>query len=260
MPELPDVEMQKRYLEATSTHQRIEVVTVRSADILEDVSARKICAELKAHSFETARRHGKYLFAGLDSGAWLVLHFGMDGGLAYLSAADEEPPYTRMLMRFENGNSLAYVSVRKLGMIGVAESAERFVAEKELGPDALSVDLQTFRDLLSHTRAMAKAAFLDQRVLAGLGNIYADEMLFRARIHPRRPICELSNAELTGLFRAMKRVLEAAIELDADSRRFPESWFIHHRYPGAECPRCGGDIARTKVSSRTTYYCPACQG
>jgi len=259
MPELPDVEMQKRYLEATSLHQRIVGVAVRSPDILENVSSRKVGAELEGRSLETSRRHGKYLFAGLDSGVWLMLHFGMDGGLAYLAKEDQEPPYSRMLVRFEDGGRLAYVSVRKLGRVGIVRSVEQFIGEKALGPDALDLDSSAFRNALGRTRAMVKAAFLDQHVVAGIGNICADEILFQARIHPRRPIGDLVGGELTRLFRATKHVLETAIELDADSRRFPESWFISHRYPGARCPRCGAETARTRISNRTTYYCPACQ-
>lgn len=259
MPELPDVEMQKRYLESTSLGMQIADVEVRDTGILRGLSEAELKVALKGSHLGQTRRHGKYLFAKLDNGNWVVFHFGMDGGLAFLNVGDKEPAYSRLLVWFENGCRLSYVTIRKLGFVSVVNDVEAFIKEKGLGPDALSVSCPDFLAILRRTRTMAKAGLLDQSVVAGIGNIYADEILFQTKVHPRRHLNRLDKSEMVNLFQTMRDVLQTAIELGADSRRFPDCWIIPHRYEHARCPRCGSEIARTRISNRTTYYCPACQ-
>lgn len=262
MPELPDVETFRRYFDATSLHQRIAKVTVYAPEILEDVSVRKLSRRLKGHEFESTKRHGKYLFARLDEGSWLVLHFGMTGFLKYLKNMDKEPPHTRLLIGFDNGYHLAYDCQRKLGVVSLSDNETDFVNRKRLGPDPMrpGFDFPDFKEALTSTRGMIKSALMNQNVIAGIGNVYSDEIFFHAGVHPKRPVKRLDEETLEKMFKKMKRVLRTTTDRQAQPDRFPDSYLTPHRRKGARCPKCRGGIGQLKVSGRTAYYCPRCQG
>src|SRR5215208_1794298 len=188
MPELPDVEVFKRYMDATSLHQKIRFVGVRNEKILGDFSARTLQSTLKGRTFESTRRHGKNLFTGLDGGGWMLMHFGMTGRLAYFKDLDEEPLHSRLLFAFENDNHLAFVCQRMFGKVELVEGPKEFVREKELGPDALDLDSDSFGERLKGTRGGVKATLMNQKILAGIGNVYSDEILFQARLHPETSV------------------------------------------------------------------------
>lgn len=259
MPELPDVEIFRRYLESTSLHQDIESVDIQSPEMLEGVSARRLRDTLRGNRLQSAGRHGKHLFARLQQGGWLVLHFGMTGFLAYFQNPEQEPRHVRMGLHFSNGFTLAYDCQRKLGRIGLTESMDRFVRERELGPDPLDpdFDLETFRAALTGTRSSVKSALMDQSRIAGIGNIYSDEILFQAGIHPATKAQDLSDDDIEALYHAMTQtVLPAAIEAGADPDRLPSSFVIPHRRKQGACPRCGRALEKRKISGRTAYFCP----
>ena len=270
MPELPDVETMRRYLEATSLHEEIEQVSFDSAGYLlgEDPgphrdAARQLKDAVRGRAFKEASRHGKWMFVGLSDGVppTLGLHFGMTGGLKYFRDMVDDPAYDRVRFDFANGYHLAYVSMRKLGAVRLIEDVDRFIERKELGPDALSaeLDLGAFRRLLTGRRAMVKALFLDQHVLAGLGNVYADEILYQAGIHPRTKANELDEEDVRALYEEMHDVLETAIKREARPSQFPDAYLTVQRHEDGVCPRCGAELEHVKVSSRTAYYCPHCQ-
>ena len=270
MPELPDVETMRRYLEATSLHQEIREVVFQSADYLlgEDPgphpdAIRRLRRGLEGRRFEDTGRHGKWLFVELsdDGPPALGLHFGMTGGLAYFRKLADEATYCRVRFDFANGYHLAYVSMRKLGAVRLIEEVDGFIERKGLGPDALGdeLDFDTFRRMLEDRRMMIKALFLDQHVLAGLGNVYADEILYQAGIHPRARANELDEDDVRALYEEMHEVLETAVSRQAQPGDFPESYLTVHRHEDGVCPRCGAELERVKVSSRTAYYCPNCQ-
>jgi formamidopyrimidine-DNA glycosylase len=266
MPELPDVETMRRYLESTSLHQEIAGVELHAAgvvpseEVVEQTGVKELKDTLTGRSFASTRRHGKWLFVALDkdSDAFLVLHFGMTGGLKYFRDMEQEPEYDRVLFRFTNGYQLAYLSMRKLGEVAVIDDVEQFIDEKGLGPDALDpgFDLVAFRDAVDVRRAMVKSILMDQDTIAGIGNVYSDEILFHAGIHPRTTINHLGEETLEELFHTMKDVLKKAIEYQAEPERFPESFITRHRHDGGTCPICGSELESVKVSSRTAYYCP----
>jgi formamidopyrimidine-DNA glycosylase len=260
MPELPDVEVFKRYLDATSLHQEIEEVDVRSRQVLE-TSTRRLKRGLEGHCFESTRRHGKNLFAGLDDGQWLFLHFGMTGDLAYFKHIEDDPEYDRLLLTFTNGYHLAYVSRRKLGELELIESVDDFVDQKDLGPDALNdLDLDTFKDLADGRRMMVKSFLMDQQTLAGIGNVYSDEILFQAGVHPRTKIDRLDEGTLEQVYDEMQEVLHTAIDCQAEPSQFPDNYLTPHRHSDGKCPLCGELVKRVKVSGRSAYYCPNRQG
>lgn len=264
MPELPDVEVMRQYLQSTALHREIVDVTVRAESLIPDDATtetrtvKQLKGELQGRTFETTRRHGKWLFVGLDSGSGksLVLHFGMTSGLKYFKDRSDEPEYTKVLFRFDNGYHLAYHSTRKLGEVEVIDSVDDFIDQKDLGPDAQAIDREKFKAAVEGRRMMAKSLLMDQDTIAGIGNVYSDEILFQAGIHPRTKVNALDEDALEGLFHTMKDVLETAIEYQAEPEQFPEPFITPHRHEDGHCPRCGAALERVRVGSRHGYYCP----
>lgn len=257
MPELPDVEIFRRYFNQTALKKRVKKLSIVEDDLLEDISARSLRRNIKKHSFKSTRRHGKYLFVCTDNDRVLVLHFGMTGFLKYFKNKDERPEHTRLMIDFENGYHLAYDSQRKLGLVGLAADVDKFAEEKELGIDAFdpALDFNSFRDILSEKRGMLKSALMDQKTIAGIGNIYSDEIFFDAGIHPARKVKELSDNQLQSLYSSLRKVLKKAIESKADPDRMPRTWLLPNREEGRKCPRCGGEIVTGKIAGRTSYLC-----
>jgi formamidopyrimidine-DNA glycosylase len=260
MPELPDVEVFKRYFDATSLHQEIEGVEVGSTRVLRGTSQSGLAEGLKDRSFVSTNRHGKYLLAHFDNRLVMVLHFGMTGYLKYFKQTEKDPLHDRLMITFANGFHLAYDSQRKLGEIRLIGDEDDFIhRQKRLGPDALRVPLPDFRDILSASRAAIKSALMNQQRLAGIGNVYSDEILFQAGIHPGTKARDLDEKILEKLFESMEDVLEKAIALRADPKEFPGSFIIPHRDGDGKCPRCSVPLQSEKTAGRTAYFCPKCQ-
>jgi formamidopyrimidine-DNA glycosylase len=263
MPELPDVELYRRTLEGHALHERIARVVVSDARILGDLAAKAFVARLQGNRLESSRRHGKHLLVRLARDGWLTMHFGMTGSLEYVEPAGADVPYDRV--RFDLGSGgLVYVNRRMLGRVGLADDADAFIAAAELGPDALdpAFDLAAFSAALDGRRDL-KSALMDQSLVAGIGNIYADEILFQARLHPKTPARSLGNAKRKALFGKVREVLEAAVDRGAGAEQFlerlPKSWLLPHRHEGGTCPRGHGKLATLKAAGRTSYHCPRCQ-
>lgn len=261
MPELPDVEVFRRYVDATSLHQGITAVDLDAARMLEGARAEEILAVLTGGRFEATTRRGKFLFVRLADGPWLVLHFGMTGFLTYYKADGAAPAHTRLLVQFDTGYRLAGVWRRRLGRIDLAQAPDIFAIDHDLGPDALAAGLN--RDelaaLLADRRGGLKSALMDQSLLAGIGNVYADEILFHAGLAPHRRAAALEDDELDALHSSLRRVPAEAIDAGAEPGRLPSSWLLPHREAGAHCPACGGELVRDRVAGRTTWWCPHCQ-
>src|SRR6266571_673216 len=259
MPELPDVENFKRYLNATSLHQRIIGVDVRSAYVLKGISARELARRLKARCFESSCRHGKHLFVRADGDLWLRLHFGMTGSLHYFKHPEQPPTHTRVLFVFANAHRLAFEDQRKFGEVGLLKDVDQFMKKRVLGSDALDISLPQFREIFRKHRGAVKTILLNQKLIAGIGNIYADEILFRARMHPATDASGLKEKTAAKLFRATRYILKKAIEAKADVRLMPESWLLPHRGKGGKCPRCGRELKSATIGGRTAWFCAHCQ-
>ncbi len=257
MPELPDVEIFRRYFQATALHQEIEAVKDISTALLEGISRENLEKHLVGRSFRSVHRHGKYLFAKVEAEGWLVLHFGMSGFLQYYKNKEQAEEHIRLLMAFCNGFHLGYVSTRKLGRITWIADPKRFIAEQELGPDALAeqFDEHAFRSRLEHRRGSIKGLLMNQQALAGIGNIYSDEILYQAGIHPRRKAAELQVAEQQQLYHCLRTVLQTAIDCHVGEKGWPDDWLLPVRESGQACPRCSGKIQRLKVAGRNGYFC-----
>lgn len=262
MPELPDLEVMKSYLDSTALYKEIDAVEVADSIVLEDITTSGLKERLVGQSFDSIRRYGKYLFVSLSGAGVLVLHFGMTGGLQYYKIESHQPDYELIRFAFKNGYRLAYTMPRKLGHVTVTEDPDQFIQKKDLGPDVFADDfnLETFKKLLDGRRGMIKPALMDQSLMAGIGNVYSDEILYQARVHPRKEVGELQPDTIQHLFECMQDVLHMAIEHDADPETFPANTLTPLRgEEGADCPRCGGEIRRIEVSGRGAYYCPKCQ-
>jgi formamidopyrimidine-DNA glycosylase len=259
MPELPDVETFKRYLDATSLHQRITGVDVRNAYVVKGVSARELARRLKGRCFESSRRHGKHLFVRSDGDFWLRLHFGMTGSLRYFKGKEKAPRHARVVFFFERDRRLAFDDQRMFGEIGLLKDVGEYLKKRALGPDTLDVDLVKFKSILVEHRGAVKSILLNQKLIAGIGNIYADEILFHARIHPATEIGRLGEKTVGRLFRTTRYILQKAIEAKADVDLMPKSWLLPHRGKGGRCPRCGRELESATIGGRTAWFCAHCQ-
>jgi len=257
MPELPDVETMRRYFERTSLGKRVERVEIIAPKVLE-ASPEEFRAALEGKRFTSTRRRGKYLFASTE-GPWLVLHFGMTGRLELKSEDAQMPRHSRLAFGFPGGSRLYFVDMRMFGRAGITDDVGAFIERKRLGPDALEIGFAQLRAALRRTSRGVKQVLMDQSVLAGLGNVYADEALFQAGIHPLSDAGSLSDEEARRLYDAVRMTLRKATSLEADPSRFPKGFIIPNRRKGANCPRCGGEVKTLSIQKRTAYFCPACQ-
>jgi formamidopyrimidine-DNA glycosylase len=259
MPELPEVETFKRYLDSMALHQRITGVEVRDAYVLKGVSGRELGRRLKGRRFENSHRHGKHLFVRAGDELWLRLHFGMTGSLEYLKGDEAAPTTARVIFRFANRCLLAFDDQRKFGEVGLSTNVNEFLQTRRLGPDALEISLSQFKAILGKHRGAVKAILLNQKLIAGIGNLYADEILFHARIHPATQASALKEKKVTKLFRATRYILKKAIEAKADVDLMPKSWLLPHRGKGGDCPRCGRELNSATIGGRTSWFCAHCQ-
>lgn len=272
MPELPEVETLAREFRSVLIGRQIAGVRVGWARIIaapdpvafvHQLSGRRIC--------EVARR-GKWLLFGLDSGHWLLMHLRMSGRLI-LEATDAplDDPHTRVVLYLDGGERLRFSDPRKFGRMALTDDPGKILGD--LGPEPLDPALtaERLREMLCARRARLKPLLMDQRFLAGLGNIYADEVLWEAGLHPLRPSDTLSEEEVRRLHRAIQCVLEAAIARQGTTlpdQRYvlpdgrPGEFAPHLAVYGREgepCPRCRTPIIRIPLGGRSTHFCPRCQ-
>lgn len=254
MPELVDVEGFRRVFAEQATGRRVVDVDVRDSGVLRGTSAGTLRSLLVGRRFAKPWRHGKWLFAPTDGPA-VAMHFGMTGALV---ADGSVHRHDRVVFVLE-GAELRYRDMRKLTGLHLARQ-ERDVAGllADLGPDALVVPAAEFARRLRGARRKLKSALMDQSVVAGLGNLLVDEILWRARLHPRRGLTELDCGALSRLHTRMRWVLHTAVPLGRVPAR--PSWLTGHRdEDGARCPRCATVLQHARVGGRGTVWCPSCQ-
>jgi len=270
MPELPEVEGYRHYLEATCLHQPIENIDVEDTKLLTTDYA-TLLETLRGASFTGTRRVGKNLFVFTDRpGVTVRMHFGMSGSLEYYHNSLDRPRHARIVFYFRGGFNLGFVCPRKFERVGLVQDVEAFLKKKKIGKDALELTVDDLTAALANRKSVIKSTLLDQSVAAGVGNWIADELLFQAKIHPEKRANELTSAEIAALQGAIQLVLLTAIEKEARYAHFPESFLIHARAwdaspygEGSErhlvCPRDGTPIEIIRVGGRTTYFCSSCQ-
>jgi formamidopyrimidine-DNA glycosylase len=277
VPELPEVETVRRGLERSLVGRRITRVEVGRERVVRRTSAEELVHGLEGCRVLDVRRRGKYLLCGLDSGEELMIHLRMSGQVFVEPAGRPRPPHTHVAALLDDGHELWFVDPRTFGEVVVFDPAVVAVAVPELArlgidPVADGLDLRGLRTILRARHRQLKALLLDQHLIAGIGNIYGDEILHAARLRPDRPSDTLTPAAERRLHEAIGTVLTAAIEaggstlrdaqyVDVDGRAgaFQDQHRVYGR-TGERCSTCGiGWIRRIVVSQRSTHFCPRCQ-
>jgi formamidopyrimidine-DNA glycosylase len=258
MPELPDVEGFRAVLAGHAVGRRVERVDVADAGVLHGITARQLNDGLRGCRFAMPGRRGKWLIARTD-GPTVLLHFGMTGSLHWLEGGAPRDRYDRVVF-VTDGGELRYRDMRKLQGITLArDPREEDRVFAGLGRDALDMTPQELDQRLEGRRAAIKAALINQEVIAGLGNLLADEILWRARIHPRRPAPSLTAQERRRLHRQIRHVLRESVRAGRVPPR--PSWLTGVRdQRDPRCPRCRTPLCRGRIGGRTTVWCPNCQG
>ncbi|MCS7286386.1 MAG: bifunctional DNA-formamidopyrimidine glycosylase/DNA-(apurinic or apyrimidinic site) lyase [Anaerolineae bacterium] len=262
MPELPEVETIVQDLKPFLEGQRIAKVEILKPKLVVDLSPEA----LEGKTIHQVKRRGKFVVLELSDGSGLLFHLRLTGRLYLAPASDASAVLT---VHTEEGVSLSFYDPRGLGRAYWHPEPEEFL--RFLGPEPLDEGFtpQNLQEILAGKKASVKAVLLDQRNLAGLGNIYTDEALFLAGIHPRRPAFSLSREEVEKLHQAIREVLKGGIERrgttfstyrDAFGRKGENQLSLNvFRRTGKPCPHCGTPIERMKVAGRSSHFCPKCQ-
>jgi formamidopyrimidine-DNA glycosylase len=268
VPELPEVEMVRRRIAPVLEGRRLERVEIHDARLVRPYEPAEVAAELTGECVDAVDRRGKYLIVRFESGRALLIHLRMTGSLRHAPAGTlSDDPYRRAVVRLDDGSDVAYRDVRRFGTWHLLEPEEVDpYLQRRLGGEPLDrgFTARLLAERLSGRRAPLKAALLDQRTVAGLGNIYVDEALHRARLHPERRAGGLTPAEVARLRAAMRAVLEEAIPIGGARIYHGKATQVNgfprvHARRGEPCPDCGGPIEKYTLAGRGTYFCPACQ-
>jgi len=271
VPELPEVETVRKRLEPLVRGRTIVRADVLDPRLVDPATPAHVSARLAGARIGRLERRGKYLVVRLDDDAAVLVHLRMTGNVLHLSG-QEAPPYVRATLHLDDGARVVFSDVRRFGTWLVLEADE--VApylDERLGPEPFDAGFgaATLRRAFARRRAPVKALLLDQRLIAGVGNIYADEALYRARIHPTTPAGEVSRSALARLAAAVRDVLLVGIESQGASIRdyrtpaggygsMQERFQVFER-DGEACLRCGTRIVKLVVAGRGTHVCPRCQ-
>jgi formamidopyrimidine-DNA glycosylase len=270
VPELPEVETVRLRLEPVLTGHTFEHVDIHDARLVRPHEPAEVAAELSGERVAAVERRGKYLIVRFETGRALLIHLRMTGGVSNGRRGSlQDDPHRRAVVRLENGSDVAYRDVRRFGTWLLLEPGEiEPYLRTRVGPEPLGTGFTTafLQSRLTGRAAPLKAAILDQRTVAGLGNIYADEALWRARLDPRRPAGGLSTDEIAELRRGIRAALRRGIaKQGADlgdgvyaSGSMQDEFNVYGR-GGEPCLRCGTIIAKTRIAGRGTSFCPTCQ-
>jgi formamidopyrimidine-DNA glycosylase len=281
MPELPEVETVARGLRQTILGRQILSVTLGKTDFIDDPVALEL--HLPGRRIEAVERYGKFMLLRLSAAeggtraaangdaapASLLVHLGMTGQIAPSPAAQPLEKHTHVCLLLDDGRELRYVDARRFGRIAYLTEAPLAKELTGFGADPLEVSKEEFANRICSRRARIKALLLDQSVLRGVGNIYADESLWRAKIHPGQLGAKLSRKQAEKLRRVLQDILQRAIVMRGssisdflDAEGEPGEYQRHHRAYGREgknCYRCKARIRRAIVAGRSSYFCPRCQ-
>lgn len=277
MPELPEVETVRRTLEERILGRRIDAFEAIDQRFIRYPSVEEFTTRVVGTTITSLERRGKYLVICLDSGDRMIVHLRMTGRLVAVDPGEPRAKHTHLIFRLGGPSplDLRYIDQRTFGgvvLVGSAADDPGLPAGlRALGPEPLSPDFTVgyLRRILQGRSGKIKSLLLDQRLIAGLGNIYADEALFRAGIHPERSGGSLKPGEVRRLHGAIRAVLEHALSLrgttfysfvDGEGRQGDFAAYLNvYGRAGEPCPACGGPVRRFKLGARSTHFCPGCQ-
>lgn len=266
MPELPEVETIKNELAPHVAGRFIIGAVVYDDKLVRPDSVGEFCHQVLGQQVTSLTRRGKYLMFQLSSGKVLIAHLRMTGSLV-INSADER--YARAVLQFDNGEQLAFVDRRRLGVMWLAKSEDEVVGKLGIEPLTAEFTAGMLAKRLKGRQAPIKAVLLDQSIVAGIGNMYADEALFAAKIHPLKKAGDLSSLEVRNLHKAIVNVLQTAVankgaSVDTYKRPGGEPGTAHHEFNvahrrGETCRVCRSAIERIAIRNRGSYFCPKCQ-
>jgi formamidopyrimidine-DNA glycosylase len=272
MPELPEVETVRAGLKPKLVGRRFEDVRIVDSRLTRPLDPAEVAAELTGERVRAVDRRGKYLILRFESGLVLLIHLRMTGTLVHSRNGAPTEGHVRAVVRLDDGSDVVYRDVRRFGtwLVLRADELDAYLAAR-LGREPLEASFSAadLGERLGGRKLPLKVALLDQRTVAGVGNIYADEALWRARLRPTRPAGDLDARELRALHRGLRRALEAGIERQGATLRdyrTPDgtAGTMQHEFKvygraGEPCLRCGAPIAKTRLGGRGTWFCPGCQ-
>ncbi|WP_408954981.1 bifunctional DNA-formamidopyrimidine glycosylase/DNA-(apurinic or apyrimidinic site) lyase [Natroniella sp. ANB-PHB2] len=271
MPELPEVQTVVDTLQPLIIKQVIADVKIKNEKLIAKPKSNEFKKILRGSSIKKVSRRGKYIMIEFDNEYYLVTHLRMTGRFVYASQGDSGDKYDYIFLKFKNGDELRLGSKRKFTRTYLVKDLQEAGSLTKLGPEPLTAEFTVtrFEKMISSRRGRIKPLLLNQRFLAGLGNIYVDESLYLAQIHPLRTADTLTEREVEKLYRAIRKVLSEGIEqrgttkwdyVDASGQagNYQNYLRVYDR-EGEECRRCGSSLKRIKVGGRSSYFCPDCQ-
>ena len=258
MPELPEVTMFRRFFDQTALRKKVTAVEVLEPRVV-TISPDELSEHLTGQTFLSTERIGKHLLAELSNYRWLTLHFGMTGSLRHFKDSEDQPRFTKVRFDLNDGFSLAFCCPRILGRIGLADSVVSYTRQKKLGPDAQTVSLDAFQEMLRSRTGLLKPLLLNQQFIAGLGNWIVDEIFYQAAVHPMISVNQLTDEQVKTIYNKMQYILDTAIQHEAQYHRFPRDFLVTYRWREANDethPMHQQNIQRIVVGGRGTYYDP----
>lgn len=269
MPELPEVETVKNELVPYVVGRRITGVTLLWEGMVKEPSVDEFRSRVTGQTITGISRRGKYLSLALSGGDTLIIHLKMTGSLIVKRNNEEPPQYTRAIIHLDNDTDVAFRDPRKFGVLRVVDDDDKIIGK--LGPEPFDADFtpQVLARILEKRKTPMKALLCEQHLIAGIGSMYADEVLFAVKIHPVRPGDRVSGSEVETLYNAIREILYTAIEnkgasVDTYYRPDGSKGTAHYEFKVAHrfkepCFVCGTPIERIKVRGRGSYFCPDCQ-
>ncbi|WP_373532837.1 Fpg/Nei family DNA glycosylase [Vampirovibrio sp.] len=269
MPELPEVETFRQFAEQYALNRPVRQVRVLTPKILENTTEAQLRQQVETRCLTHTRRVGKHLLIQIEGGGWLFLHFGMTGYLSYAQGSQRivnaygnpalPEKHIRVQLEFEDGGLFNFHEQRMFGKLGWTPQADAYFKAKKLGPDALEVEKAPFIAALQKRKGQLKPALMDQSLVAGVGNVYADELLYQCGLHPERLVSGLPAAAMGEVYTQMVAVLRDTVAVQADRDQLPPHYLLHTRKPKGRCPQGNHLLDVKSIGGRTTYFCPICQ-
>ncbi|MEW6685550.1 MAG: bifunctional DNA-formamidopyrimidine glycosylase/DNA-(apurinic or apyrimidinic site) lyase [Candidatus Edwardsbacteria bacterium] len=271
MPELPEVETICQDLRKKIIGRRIIKLKILEPKLIKNPTAQVFIEEVTNRKFEEVRRRGKYLIFCLNSGKVLVIHLKLTGVLLYLLSSVPLTKQTRIIFKLDNDYSLRFLDRRKFGALYLVSSLAEIAAMANLGPEPLQKEFtfDSFYQRMKNKKRKIKSILLDQGFVAGLGNIYVNEVLYQTKVHPVRITTSIKKAEASRLYQGIRDTLRKAIaargtsvntyrNLSGERGKYGFALKVYG-FEGKRCHKCGGKIERMDLEGRGTYFCPKCQ-
>lgn len=273
MPELPEVEAIRRVLEPQIKGLMIRQATVDRPEVIAYPAANEFCSRLTGQVFDRITRRGKFLVIWLKSGGRIIIHLRMTGCLLLTPADCPEEKHTHMVLRLDHGKELRFSDARRFGRLWLLdkEEADPYSGIENLGKEPFDADFtgEYLSDRLGKRKKAIKECLLDQRVIAGIGNIYSDEILYAARIYPARPANSLTSEDWNRLAEVITEQLSFFVQkndmtleeyLETRGRDYRNTPYLQvYGQEGKPCPACGTALCRMVIGGRSSIFCPCCQ-